>query len=182
MINRMFAAVFMAVLGTSFAGICLAAGAPPASRPQSCAASYCVEVIPQVPHLPYQIETVTDLEEHTSKLIVKLKGGGAVAFQSRLVDRQRDGVNSSPPVWKYEGGHGIASACLTCMEPNRRMDQVLGIAVAGVPPVRSKNLAGAMEVCYWSLNMAEAGYGAGRSMALGTRICVGDLGSDNLSR
>lgn len=180
MINRMFTAVFVAVMAISFAGISLAGGPPPVSRPQSCAASYCVEVIPQAPYVAYQIETTTDLEEHTSKLIVKLKGGGAVAFQSRLVDRQQIGVNSSSAIWKYEGDLGVASACLTCAEPSRSKDQVLGIAITGIPLVRSRHLADTMEVCYWSLSMASAGHGTGHSMALGNKVCVADISGENL--
>ena len=169
-----FTMVFMAAMTISFAAIHPAGGAPPVSRPRACAASFCVEVIPQVPHLPYQIETTTDLEGHTSRLIVKLKGGGAVAFHSRAVERPQAGVSSLPPIWKYEGNHGIASACLTCMEPNRRRDVVLGIAVAGTPHVQSKHLTDGMKVCYWSLDMSAAGYGTGRSMSLGSKVCVDD--------
>ena len=174
MSNRMLTVVFVAVTAISSAAICPAGGAPPVSRPQACAASFCVEVIPQVPHLPYQIETTTDLEGYASRLIVRLKGGGAVAFHARVVERRQAGVSSSPPIWKYEGGYGIASACLTCMEPNRRRDEVLGIAVTGTPHVRSKHLTDGMEVCYWSLDMSAAGYGTGRSMSLGSKVCVDD--------
>lgn len=182
MINRMFAVTFVAALTISFVGISLAGGPPPVSRPQACAASYCVEVIPQVPYLPYQIETATDLETHTSRLLVKLKNGGAVAFQSRLVDRQQIDVNSFPPIWKYEGNFGIVFTCLTCTEPNRNKDQVLGIAVTGIPLVRSKHLADAMEVCYWPLNMASAGHGTGHSLALGPKRCVADTNGESQSK
>jgi len=171
---RMPTVLLIAVTAISSAAISPAGGAPPVSRPQACAASYCVEVLPQVPHLPYQIETSTDLRGYTSRLIVKLEGGAAVAFQVRVVERRQAGMSSSPPTWKYEGDYGIASACLTCMEPNRRRDEVLGIAVTGIPHVRSKQLTDGMTVCYWSLDMSAVGYGTGRSMALGSKVCVND--------
>ncbi len=182
MITRKFAVRVVAALTMFFNGAAFAGGPPPVSRPQACAATYCVEVVPQDPYLPYQVETMTDLEKHTSRVVVKLRHGGAVAFQSRLVERQGADTRSIFPVWKYEGDLGISSACLTCTEPNRNKDQVLGVAITGISLVRSKHLSDAMEVCYWPLNMASAGHGTGHSMTLGHKVCVSDIGGENQSK
>jgi len=56
------------------------------------------------------------------------------------------------------------------------MDQVLGVAIAGIPHVGSKHLSEVMDVCYWPLGMASAGHGKGNSMSLGHKVCVMDVG------
>lgn len=179
MITRRYAVKLVAAMTFLVNEAALAGGPPPVSRPQACAATYCVEVVPQAPYFPYQVETMTDLEKHTSRMVVRLRHGGAVAFQSRLVDRQPTDAPTIAPVWRYEGDLGISSACLTCTEPSRKKDQVLGVAITGIPLVRSKHLSDAMDVCYWPLNMASAGHGTGQGMTLGRKVCISDFGGGN---
>jgi len=169
MIARVPALILVAVLATPFNGASLGGAPPPVSRPQGCAAAYCVEVIPQDPYLPYQIETSTNLENHSSRLLVKLKHGGAVAFKSRIIERRQIKFRSFIPAWNYEGNLGTVSICLTCSDPTRKHDRVLGIAITGIPFVREKNLADVMDVCYWPLSMTSVGHGMGDSMTLGEK-------------
>lgn len=176
MMRRTFS-YFLTTILVLWVGSSSASGPPPVSRPQACAANYCVEVVSQEPYIPYQVEVVTDMEGHTSKLIFKLRGGGSVAFQSRLIERSSTSWAPYLPNWKYEGGLAIASACLTCAEPGRKLDVVLGTAVSGVSLVQSRNLTESMEVCYWPLNFASVGYRANSSPLLGDRVCIGDTGS-----
>jgi len=182
MASRVFSSITVAVIAIFYCADSFSAGPPPVSHPWACADSYCVEVIPPSPYFPYQIETTTELEGHRSSLIVKLRNGGAVAFRSSMVERQKGGSKPFVPTWTYAEKISTASACLTCAEPNRRQDVVLGIAVAGLPLVLSKHLSNSMDVCYWPLDMASAGYGSGRSMALGDKVCVDDIKSAEIRR
>lgn len=177
MMRRTFSVFFATTISILSIDSSPASGPPPVSRPQACAATYCVEVISQEPYNPYQVEVVTDMEGRTSRLMLKLRGGGVVAFQSRLIERPHIGGVPYVPNWKYEGRLAIASACLTCAEPGRKLDVVLGTAVSGVSFVQSRNLTESMEVCYWPLNFASAGYRTNSGLLLGDRVCIGDTGS-----
>src|SRR5690606_19178661 len=88
MVKRNAPAVRAAAVAAFLSGAAIAAGPPPVAHPQACAATYCIDVVPQDPYLPYQLEVLTDLEDHTSDLVVRLRHGGAVAFRSKPVERR----------------------------------------------------------------------------------------------
>lgn len=158
-------------------GAATAVGPPPAHYPQACTAVFCVEVIPQYPYLPYKIQTTTNLDDYSSTLVVELKGGSRVVFNSKPKSTDRPSLielESTPaPMWVYEKRLGRATACLTCADEGWVRDQMIEITFSPIPAAYGKRLD-VVSVCYWPVDMSSAGHGNGRNITLGPKACVQD--------
>ena len=156
------------VLLLLFAAMALAA--PPPSYPQACAPTYCVEVIATTPDRPRQISVKSDYLSGKQTLVVDMGRKFMVAFSSKNVDTRLATAKEQEARWNRAGSKATAWACLRCGASKGR-DAVLGIALTGIPEDYDLTLYG-IDVCFWPLDMSLAGYGDGRTMGLGDKVCI----------
>jgi len=145
------------------------AGAPPVSYPQACAPTYCVQIIATVPDQPQNFIIRHNATANTSTMTVDMGRGFFIAFSSRPSQvRMSHALGESQ--WRFSGQSASAWRCLRC-DGLRRGSEVLGIAMTGIPSGYDSQQLG-LSVCTWPLDMSAAGYGDGRSMGLGEKVCI----------
>lgn len=145
--------------------------APPVSAPQACAPTYCFEVIATLPDRPMAIRIESTVPKDASTATVEMGRGFSIAFHSRYVEWKERGV-LPPAVWRRPGkGKADARSCLKCGSPG--WNEVIGIAMTGIPESYGNDLSG-ISVCFWPLDLSSAGYGDGRRLRLGQKICIAD--------
>lgn len=158
-------------IGLIFALPCAAFAAPPVSVPQACAPTYCIEVIATTPDRPVAIRVESAVPADASTTTVDMGRGFTIAFHSRYVE-WKPGAAGLPAVrWKPGKATASAAACLKCGAPG--WNEVIGIAMAGIPERYGDDLSG-ISVCFWPLDRSSAGRGGGKTLRLGEKVCVAD--------
>lgn len=146
--------------------------APPVRYPQACARTFCVEVIPLAPYSPQVFTTSSSFEDGTSTLIVDLGEGLIVAFYSKYVSGPDISQIMLAPRWRVESDTASATGCLVCEEVGNPNLEVINITVKPLVPSVAENFLKGSDICYWPLQMDSVGYGDGKHLSIGDKVCV----------
>ena len=146
--------------------------APPVPQPQACARTFCVEIIPQSPYSPHVINISSSLDDWTNTLTVDLGNGLFIAFHSKYAIGSNVSQSLRVPKWHFDAGTASAVGCLVCGKVGDRGLEVIGIAVKPLSPSMAKDFLKGSDVCYWPLQLESAGYGDGKHLSIGDKVCV----------
>ena len=148
-----------------------ASAAPPAPVPVACAPTYCIEVIATTPDRPVAVRVESTVPADASTTTVDMGRGFSIAFHSRYVEWKAGAAGQPAARWKPGKSKASASAaaCLKCGAPG--WNEVIGIAMTGIPERYGDDLSG-INVCFWPLDLSAAGRGDGRTLRLGEQVCV----------
>lgn len=145
---------------------------PPVRFPQACAPDFCVEVIPTSPYSPHVFKSISNFDDGTSTLVIELTGGAVIAFHSKSFKGADVKRVLLSPKWRVGRKAAVASGCLVCEANEYGYVKVIGIAATQPQDSRAMELVKGSDICYWALDMESAGYGSGRKINLGKKVCI----------
>lgn len=146
-----------------------AVGSPPVEFPQACAPTFCVQVVATYPDQPGTFVTQHNAKTEAATMTVDMGRGFFVAFSSKYVESRLSHAPTENQ-WERRAHSAKAWTCLRC-GATKGKDEVLGVALSGIPQSYGNDQFG-LSVCVWPLDRSAAGYGDGKSMRLGDKVCI----------